>query len=66
MCYSGKCYFETYFGGCAVSDFSKFYQQYGYTPCIVGGYATSVEEDRFMNNNQNALDMVIEKYNSEL
>lgn len=41
MCYSGECLFEVgggdRIGDCIIYDHSKFLEEYGLSPCLVGG-----------------------------
>lgn len=62
MCYSGMCKFENYMGDCTCGDTLKFRDKYKFSPCVVGGFATSPEEEEFINNHKQDLDAVYQQY----
>lgn len=68
MCNSGKCLFET--GGasagyCRVSDAKKFIEEYGESPCIVGGMPDSEEAERYIAENEERLDAIYRRWERE-
>lgn len=55
MCYSGKCSFETFDGGCYVKNYARFKEEIGEPACLVGGLPSSKEEAIYMNDNRDRL-----------
>lgn len=62
MCFSGLCKFEEWMGGCTCGDTLKFRDKYGFSPCLVGGFITSPEEEEFMNSHKQELSAVYQRY----
>lgn len=62
MCYSGTCKFENHIGDCTCEDTLKFRDKYKFPPCVVGEFATSPEEEEFINNHKQDLNAVYRQY----
>ena len=62
MCFSGKCQFEQYDGGCRIGDLKKFKTKYGYDACLIGGTATCPEDEVWIESNPDTREKIIKKY----
>lgn len=62
LCYSGICLFESETGNCQVGDTLEFRDTYGYSPCMVGGFATCSDEEHYIQDHEQELENVRIQY----
>ena len=65
MCNSGECLFEAggaNAGDCRIGDSKKFLEEYGESPCIVGGMPDSKEAEHYIAENREHLDAIYRQW----
>lgn len=62
MCYTGECRFEFSDGECMIYNRREFYEEYGETSCIVGGYIDSYEAEEYYADHEVKLDAIYKQW----
>ncbi len=52
MCFTGKCTFENYGGGCTVKNHHTFLKEIGVSACYIGGMPDDMESAKYIEENK--------------